>query len=136
MVSFKRLLLCAGWLTVSTSAPNHKLPRAPSSDYVNQTTCNGQIYTYNQLAGYGFIPSNARDKFGDTIGGIGSSIAIDKSTWRKRRNGSYTGILWALPDRGWYVSKRRYYLPILVLMVALGIQKELSTIKIESTRSQ
>ena len=81
----------------------------PSLDYispktapvVNQTTCDGKQYTYQSLAGYGFIPSNARDKFGDTIGGIGSSAAIDRNTWKKTTNGSYTGILWALPDRGW-----------------------------------
>jgi hypothetical protein len=34
-------------------------------------------------------------------GGIGSSIAIDHNSWRKLRNGSYTGTLYALPDRGW-----------------------------------
>lgn len=67
---------------------------------VNTTTCNGQTYIYEELAGYGYIPSNARDKTGDTIGGIGSSIAIDKSTWRKEGS-SYKGVLYALPDRGW-----------------------------------
>lgn len=40
---------------------------------VNSTTCNGKSYSYNELAGYGVIPSDARDKFGDTIGGIGSA---------------------------------------------------------------
>lgn len=40
---------------------------------VNSTTCNGKSYSYNELAGYGLIPSDARDKFGDTIGGIGSA---------------------------------------------------------------
>ncbi|KAJ9630501.1 hypothetical protein H2203_001023 [Taxawa tesnikishii (nom. ined.)] len=71
-----------------------------SSSVVNQTTCNGQQYIYRELAGYGFIPSNARDKYGDTLGGIGSSIALDKSSWKKKGN-AYTGTLWALPDRGW-----------------------------------
>ena len=69
--------------------------------YVNQTKCNGIAYTYNNLAGYGYIPGNAVDKYGDTIGGIGSSIAIDKSSWKKLQNGSYTGTMYALPDRGW-----------------------------------
>lgn len=67
-----------------------------SSSVVNQTTCNGQQYIYRELAGYGFIPSNARDKYGDTLGGIGSSIALDKSSWKKKGN-AYTGTLWALP---------------------------------------
>ena len=77
-------------------------PKASSTQMnVNETTCNGKTYTYQQLAGYGFIPSNARDEYGETIGGIGSSVALNKTAWKKLNNGSYTGILWALPDRGW-----------------------------------
>ena len=79
-------------------------PRSYKDTVANQTTCDGTTYKYHNLAGYGFIPSNARDKYGDTIGGIGSSIAIDQSSWKKNRNGTYTGILWAIPDRGWYES--------------------------------
>ena len=75
--------------------------RAQLSSVVNQTTCDGRQYTYQQLAGYGFVPSDARDKFGDTIGGIGSSAAIDRKSWKKKKDGSYTGTLWGLPDRGW-----------------------------------
>lgn len=67
---------------------------------VNTTTCNGQTYVYEELAGYGKIASNARDKAGDTLGGIGSSIAIDARSWR-RLGKSYTGLLYAVPDRGW-----------------------------------
>lgn len=76
-------------------------PTLSASPIVNQTTCDGKQYTYQSLAGYGFIPSNARDKYGDTIGGIGSSAAIDQKTWKKSKSGVYTGILYALPDRGW-----------------------------------
>lgn len=68
---------------------------------MNTATCYNDKYTYQQLAGYGFIPSDARDKYGDTIGGIGSSIAINRTSWTIV-DGGYTGILWALPDRGWY----------------------------------
>lgn len=68
---------------------------------VNSTTCNGVKYVYDELAGYGFVSSNAIDKFGDTLGGIGSSLHIDKHSWKKHCNGSYSGILWGLPDRGW-----------------------------------
>ena len=67
---------------------------------VTQTVCNGENYTYQELAGFALIPGNARDQFGDTIGGIGSAIALDRTKWSKLPNGSYTGVLWALPDRG------------------------------------
>ena len=81
------LLILVITLCIVSSAPS--VSRVTS--FVNQTTCNGEKYTYQQLAGYGFLPSDSRDKFGDTIGGIGSSIAIDESAWQKTSSGSYTG---------------------------------------------
>ena len=74
-------------------------PTSNDASSVKSTTCNGAIYTYEELAGYGFLPSNDRDKIGDTLGGIGSSIAMDTTSWRKQGK-SYTGLLYALPDRG------------------------------------
>ncbi|KAH0601759.1 hypothetical protein MHUMG1_00638 [Metarhizium humberi] len=70
---------------------------AVSQHHVFSTTCAGKTYTYNELAGYGFVRSDALDKFGDSIS-LGSSIAI--TSWSK--NGSkYQGRLYGLPDRGW-----------------------------------
>jgi hypothetical protein len=70
---------------------------------VNQTTCNGNTYIYQELAGWGLLPSNARDKYGDTIGGIGSAIALEKKSWKRTRGGNeaYEGVIYGLPDRGW-----------------------------------
>ena len=63
---------------------------------VNVTTCNGKTYTYTALAGYGKLAGDARDKFGDTIGGIGSAIALDKKSWKskKGKKEAYTGIVY------------------------------------------
>jgi hypothetical protein len=72
---------------------------------VNSTSCNGKNYTYQGLAGFDLIPGNTRGEFGDTIGGIGSAIALDRSQWKKLANGSYTSVLWGLPDRGWSVER-------------------------------
>src|SRR3978361_989575 len=77
------------------------LTSCATAQVVNQTTCNGKQYTYQELAGVCLIPGNSRDQFGDTIGGIGSAIALDRTQWTKLPNGSYTGVLWGLPDRGW-----------------------------------
>ena len=73
-------------LRVASSSPSF----SRVTSVVNQTICNGEKYIYQELAGYGFLPSDARDKFGDTIGGIGSSIALDESAWKKTNSG-YTG---------------------------------------------
>ena len=99
LTSLYLLLVASYSLTSALPSLDSVSPREAS--VVNQTTCDGKQFTYQSLAGYGFIPSNARDKFGDTIGGIGSSIAIERSSWKKTKSGSYTGTLWAIPDRGW-----------------------------------
>ncbi|KAK7978326.1 hypothetical protein PG996_004369 [Apiospora saccharicola] len=72
-----------------------------SAGAVNATTCADKSYAYNELAGYGLVASDAVDKFGDTLGGLGSAIHMDRAQWTKLDNGSYTGTLWSLPDRGW-----------------------------------
>ncbi|KAH8144902.1 uncharacterized protein LAJ45_11108 [Morchella importuna] len=76
---------------------------------VDTTTCGGKTFTYQELSGYGFVPSDFRDKFGDTLS-FGSGIAIERSSWRKT-NGSYDGILWMLPDRGWNTEGTTAYQP-------------------------
>ncbi|KAK4194065.1 esterase-like activity of phytase-domain-containing protein [Triangularia verruculosa] len=84
-----------------------------SPAHVFTTTCQGKTYTYNELAGFGSIPSDARDKFGDTIS-IGSSAAI--TNWKKRSTGKnkqtyYTGTLYGLPDRGWNTQGTQNTIP-------------------------
>ncbi|KAH7030058.1 3-phytase [Macrophomina phaseolina] len=104
-----RSLLAALPLLSSASA----VPSIPSSASaaVNTTTCNGNTYTYKYLAGYGLVPGNASDKYGDTLGGLGSSIAIENGSWKRSANGTYTGTLWALPDRGWNTNGTLNYNP-------------------------
>lgn len=92
------LLSVLPWTAAATAGA---LTRHNSYSVVNQTTCGGTSYEYTGLAGYGFIPSNAVDKYGDTLGGFGSAIAIDQDSWRKTGCDSYSGIIYCLPDRGW-----------------------------------
>ena len=86
---------------LASLAASSPAPRA-AANAVNTTVVNGKSFVYEALAGYGFTADNARDKFGDTAGGIGSSAAIDLKSWKlDSKTGVYTGILWGLPDRGW-----------------------------------
>ena len=55
------------------------------------------------LVAFGLIPSNAKDSTGDTIGGIGSAIAIKPGTWSPQSDGSFKGSLIVHPDRGYNV---------------------------------
>jgi hypothetical protein len=61
----------------------------------------GQTFVNKGLVGVARVPSNARDQFGDTLGGFGSAMAMDLRSWRKDRNGNYSGTLYMVPDRGW-----------------------------------
>lgn len=94
------IALCISW-SAATQEPKGPKEASNNATFANQTTCNRKTYTYERLAGFGYLPGNARDKFGDTLGGIGSDVVLDRSAWKKAGNGSYTGLLWALPDRGW-----------------------------------
>src|SRR5947209_965964 len=72
-----------------------------TGSFASQSICNGKTYTYDAMAGYGFVPNNARDKFGDSMS-IGSSIKIEQDSWKfDKKTGLYSGIFWGLPDRGW-----------------------------------
>jgi len=61
----------------------------------------GSTFVNQGLVGVARVPSDARDQFGDTLGGFGSAMAIDLNSWKKNSDGSYTGTLFMVPDRGW-----------------------------------
>ena len=103
---------------------------------INQTTCDGEQYTYQALAGYGFVPNDARDKFGDTLGGYGSAIAMDRRQWRKVKDGLYTGIVYAVPDRGWCVAANQYLGMTTPLIGDVGIPRGQSITRTVSTNSE
>jgi hypothetical protein len=52
------------------------------------------------LVGVARVPSDARDKAGETLGGFGSAMALVPGSWRKVGD-HYTGSVVMLPDRGW-----------------------------------
>ena len=61
----------------------------------------GATFVNKGLVGVARVPSNATDEFGETLGGFGSGMAMDLSSWHKDRDGRYRGVLYMLPDRGW-----------------------------------
>lgn len=68
---------------------------------VAQVKIGHDTYNYLGLVGHAEFPSDARDQYGDTAGGWGSGIAADLSKWKKNKDGSYSGIIYGVPDRGW-----------------------------------
>ncbi|KAF7341254.1 Phytase-like domain-containing protein [Mycena venus] len=76
--------------------------RAASSAAVS-VSLGGVTYVNQGLVGFGRIASNFTESTGDTLGGIGSAIAIKPGTWQALSNGSFTGTLVVQPDRGFNV---------------------------------
>ncbi|MEY3548738.1 MAG: hypothetical protein RLZZ552_1106, partial [Verrucomicrobiota bacterium] len=63
----------------------------------------GQSFVNKGLVGVGVFATNVIDGRGDTFGSF-SSFKLDHNTWRKNANGSYSGTLYTLPDRGYNVA--------------------------------
>jgi len=63
-------------------------------------TFEGSAFISKGLVGVGRVPADAKDKLGDTLGGIGSGMVADVASW-KRDGDTYTGVFYMLPDRGW-----------------------------------
>jgi hypothetical protein len=53
----------------------------------------GQTFINKGLVGVARVPSDAKDQFGDTLGGFGSGMAMDLRSWHKNRDGGYEGTL-------------------------------------------
>ena len=77
------------WLTAGTSAVHAQSVTFDGEDFVNKG-----------LVAVARLPSDAKDKLGDTLGGIGSGMTPDLASW-KRDGDVYRGIFYMLPDRGW-----------------------------------
>ncbi|KAF2663398.1 hypothetical protein BT63DRAFT_126209 [Microthyrium microscopicum] len=110
------LAVAFGAAAVSAAPKQSKQPKPsatpiPVNTTASSTTCNGKQYAYKNFAGYGFVPYDARDSRKDTIGGIGSSAAIEKDSWELVGKNKYSGILWGLPDRGFNVYGTINYQP-------------------------
>lgn len=61
-------------------------------------TLDGRTFVNKGLVAFGRIPNDARDSYGETLGGLGSSIALDSVY--KKFDGSFAGKIQLNPDRG------------------------------------
>lgn len=107
MRRFDRSLLLALAVCLSLEAvpPVKPLPQldATAAGATTTVTLGGATYQHHGLVGVGELPSDSLDRRGDTLGSF-SSFKIDPATWRRLPDGSYTGTLYSLPDRGYNVA--------------------------------
>jgi hypothetical protein len=99
------LLAAATMLTLEASPPIKNVPTLDTTAIGDSSSVTLGSLTYKNLGlvGVGNFSSSALDSRGDTLGSF-SSFKIDTSTWRKNANGSYSGTLYTLPDRGFNVG--------------------------------
>ncbi|HVO02525.1 MAG TPA: esterase-like activity of phytase family protein [Candidatus Cybelea sp.] len=90
-------LLGASFLAIAAATAFGVAASAAEAQSVN---FDGATFVNQGLVGVARIPSDAKDKLGDTLGGIGSGMVADVSSWKKNGD-SYTGTIYFLPDRGW-----------------------------------
>src|SRR3954466_15802714 len=99
-VSSLRVLARAA-LIAGTLAP------APAVFAAETVTIGDLVFVNKALVGVGRLPSDLRDKFGETFGS-GSAIALDAKSWMRTPAG-YQGTFYMLPDRGHNTEGTRDY---------------------------
>jgi hypothetical protein len=92
----------------------------------------GQNYVNQGLVGVGVFATNVIDGRGDTFGSF-SSFKVDHNTWRKNANGSYSGTLYALPDRGYNVAGLIAY-PARIQQMALSFTPDYTANNVSQTQ--
>src|ERR1700745_2002157 len=80
---------------------------APAAHPAETVTIGDLVFVNKALVGVGRLPSDLRDKFGETFGS-GSGIAVDPKSWTRTPAG-YQGTFYMLPDRGYNVSETTDY---------------------------
>lgn len=96
----RRADLSIAWIRLAASAAISLVLGAGVAS-AQSVTFEGSTFVNKGLIGVARVPSDAVDQFGETLGGFGSSMAMDLSTWHRKFDGSYAGTLYMLPDRGW-----------------------------------
>lgn len=92
----------------------------------------GQNFVNQGLVGVGVFATNVIDGRGDTFGSF-SSFKVDHNTWRKNANGSYSGTLYTLPDRGYNVAGLIAY-PARIHQMALSFTPDYTANAVSQTQ--
>ena len=106
MRHLSRLFLASALvLSLEASPPTKLVPTLDTTPFgsTSSVTLNSLTYVNQGLVGVGVFTAGALDSRGDTLGSF-SSFKVDSSTWRRNVNGSYSGTLYTLPDRGYNVN--------------------------------
>lgn len=106
MIIIRQSLLAAASasaLLIATSAhaqsATYTTPNITTATGATSVTFRGNTFVNQGLIGVGRVSATGRDFANETLGSF-SGMAMDLGSWRRNANGSYSGNLWTLPDRG------------------------------------
>jgi hypothetical protein len=133
MRNLTRSLLLAAAVTPLFAA-NYDSPFLDNTLPTISTTVSlgGQNFVNQGLVGVGVFATNVIDGRGDTFGSF-SSFKVDHNTWRKNANGSYSGTLYTLPDRGYNVAGLIAY-PARIQQMALSFTPDYTANTVSQTQ--
>jgi len=77
----------------------YKTPNLITAPGAQSVTLGGQTFVNQGLVGVGRLSATTRDFAGETLGSF-SAMSVDAASWRRSADGSYSGKIWTLPDRG------------------------------------
>ena len=83
--------------SASAQSPGYLAPHWDKSTGEVAVSFGGRTYVNHGLVAVGWLPATTRDFNGESLGSF-SSMAL--SDWKKNADGSYSGVLRTLPDRG------------------------------------
>ncbi|CAL1710830.1 unnamed protein product [Somion occarium] len=86
------------------SSTNASSSAEPDPSFATSVKLNGVTFVNKGLVGFGLIPSDFKESTGDTLGGIGSAIALKKGTFQQNADGTFSGTFITQPDRGFNVD--------------------------------
>ncbi|KIP05896.1 hypothetical protein PHLGIDRAFT_128612 [Phlebiopsis gigantea 11061_1 CR5-6] len=85
---------------LALGSPTARSDATPDASLAFSVQADGKTFG---LVGFGLIPSNFRESTGDTLGGIGSAIALRQGSFKANHDGTFSGTLVVQPDRGFNV---------------------------------
>ncbi|MEY4687376.1 MAG: hypothetical protein RIR76_1399 [Verrucomicrobiota bacterium] len=82
----------------------------PAAEAPRVGALGGQLFVNHGLVGVGRMPAGQRDRFGETFGSF-SAFTFQPGSWRRESDGSYRGVLFTQPDRGYNGAGTTNYVP-------------------------
>ncbi|RVT90902.1 esterase-like activity of phytase family protein [Sphingomonas crocodyli] len=92
-------LSCVLAAPADAESPAFTTPHLETRPGDHVVTLDGRRFVNHGLVGVGRLSADTRDFAGETLGSF-SAMAVDKAGWKRLRDGSYTGTIWTMPDRG------------------------------------